>query len=360
MGKSINYYASGNTAQGFYSLLISNLSELKKIYVLKDGASTIKTNIIKRIANAWLENDCDIEYIHCAFDNELIDGIINNSSRIAVVDGNMLHINEPMPPGFIEEVNLGVGWDLSKIEPRVPEVIDINTKARESYKKAYEFFGEALKVHDEWEKIYVDNMDFKRADSFAEEVIEKVLKDSKLDKEADVKDRFMGAATPDGPKDFIEDLTKDISKRYFIKGRPGTGKSTLLKKLVKAASDRGIDVEIYHCGFDPNSLDMIILRELDVCIFDSTAPHEYFPSKPTDEILDMYKELITPGTDEKYENELKDIISRYRDNISQANNLLKETKDLSNNLEEIYVSAIDIDKVNEVVDKLMINISNYK
>ena len=76
--------------------------------------------------------------------------------------------------------------------------------------------------------------------------------------------------------DYVPNLTENIRKRYFLKGRPGR-KINSFEKLASVALNRGFDVEIYHCGFDPNSLDMVILRELDIAIFDSTAPHEYFP-----------------------------------------------------------------------------------
>ena len=45
----------------------------------------------------------------------------------------------------------------------------------------------------------------------------------------------------------------------------------MLKKLAKAAEEKGFEVEVYHCGFDPNSLDMVIVRELGFAIL--IAPH---------------------------------------------------------------------------------------
>ena len=43
--------------------------------------------------------------------------------------------------------------------------------------------------------------------------------------------------------------------------------------LVGAIAIHYFDVEIYHCGFDPHSLDMVIVREVGIAIFDSTSPH---------------------------------------------------------------------------------------
>ena len=81
-------------------------------------------------------------------------------------------------------------------------------------------------------------------------------------------------------------------KRIFIKGRPGTGKSTFLKKLSKSLIDNGFDVEEYYCSFDKESLEMVISRELSFAVFDSTSPHEKFPERETEEILDFYVNSI--------------------------------------------------------------------
>ncbi len=359
-GNILNYYASGNTAKGFFNFFENNLANLNKLFVLKGGPSTEKSIFMKKIGSQWIDRGNDIEYLHCPTDNDSIDGVINIELKIGIVDATATHVIEPTAPGATREyVNLGVAWDLSKLEPYTNEMLDLESKISECYKKAYESFGKALKIHDEWEKIYIENMNFEKADRLTEEVIEILLKEGEIDKHSDVKHRFLGAATPKGPVDFVQNLTSNIAKRYFIKGRPGTGKSTFLKKLQKISSDRGFDVEVYHCGFDPNSLDMIILRELDVCIFDSTSPHEHFPSRQNDEIIDLYKELITPGTDEKYENEINEIVSRYKTVVSKGTSYLKEAKELQDRLEKFYINATDFSKITQIGEELISKISRY-
>jgi hypothetical protein len=70
------------------------------------------------------------------------------------------------------------------------------------------------------EKIYIENMDFQKADALAFEVTELVLGDDRLDKKPVMKERFFGASTPAGAMDYIESLTGNISKRYLLMGRP--------------------------------------------------------------------------------------------------------------------------------------------
>ena len=155
-----------------------------------------------------------------------------------------------------------------------------------------------------------------------------------------------------GAVDFVPNLTEEITKRYFIKGRPGSGKSTMLKKLAAAAEERGVDAEVYHCGFDPNNLDMVILRELGIAIFDSTAPHEYFPSRDGDEIIDMYELLIEPGTDEIYADFITEISGKYKTKMTEATSYLAKAKDLHDELEEIYVSAMDFTVVEKIQSEI--------
>ncbi len=82
-------------------------------------------------------------------------------------------------------------------------------------------------------------MDFAKANNLSSQLIETMFSHIQLNKESRVVHRFLGAATPEGPKDFIQNLTGDVQKRYFIKGRPGSGKSTMLKKIAAAAQESG-------------------------------------------------------------------------------------------------------------------------
>ena len=168
--------------------------------------------------------------------------------------------------------------------------------------------------------------------------------------------RFFGALTPDGSVNYIENLTEDISVRYFIKGRPGTGKSSIMKKLAARANDCGIDAEVYHCSFDPDSLDMVILPSLDICIFDSTAPHEIFPSRNGDIILDVYDAAVKPGTDEDNADTLYEISKEYDAPIERAKKMLAEIHSLHNELEGYYIKAVDFSMIDGITKRLINNI----
>ena len=63
-----------------------------------------------------------------------------------------------------------------------------------------------------------------------------------------------------------------VKRRYIIKGGPGTGKSSFMKKVAAFAESKGRKVEYYRCSSDPDSLDGIII-DGKIVMLDGTAPH---------------------------------------------------------------------------------------
>ncbi len=78
-------------------------------------------------------------------------------------------------------------------------------------------------------------------------------------------------------------------RKIVIKGGPGCGKSTLMKKVAEAAGAAGFSTERYYCSSDTDSLDAVVVRELATVILDGTAPHTVEPFCPgaKDRILDL-------------------------------------------------------------------------
>lgn len=352
-----NYFACANSSRGFYNFFDSNLQHLNRIYILKGGPGTGKSTLMKKIGAHFYELGYSIEFIRCSSDVTSLDGVIIPDLSVAIVDGTAPHIIEPKAPGAIEEyVNLGLAWDSDLLTPHKETILSLKKQIDDCYQRVYEAYAEALKVHDEWEKIYIDEMNFDIAPAFRDFICQTLLNYKPSGHQAIVKHRFFGCSSPTGPVDYIQDLTENLDKRYFIKGRPGTGKSTLLKQIASTCESLGYDTEIYHCAFDPESLDMVLIPELRICFFDSTAPHEYFPDLKNDEVIDMYEALITPGTDEKFEEELKEIATRYKETVAKGTQALKEAKQLHDELEKYYIDAVNFDLVQAIYVQLKHNI----
>ena len=93
---------------------------------------------------------------------------------------------------------------------------------------------------------------------------------------------FLGANTPQGFVSRFDQLgNADKGWRcYVIKGGPGSGKSTLMKKVAEAASAYEPEMELIHCSSDHASLDGVILPKMKVSVADGTPPHTIEPKFP--------------------------------------------------------------------------------
>lgn len=84
---------------------------------------------------------------------------------------------------------------------------------------------------------------------------------------------YLGANTAEGFYSYFEKFTSDIGRLYIIKGGPGCGKSTMMKKIARFAESCGIDTVYIYCSSDSDSLDGVYFPQLDIMYVDGTAPH---------------------------------------------------------------------------------------
>lgn len=78
---------------------------------------------------------------------------------------------------------------------------------------------------------------------------------------------------------------------YILKGGPGTGKSSLMKKVCTHFTASPYECEAIYCSSDPKSLDGVIINGKNgrIGILDGTAPHETDAKFPgaIDEIVNL-------------------------------------------------------------------------
>ena len=102
---------------------------------------------------------------------------------------------------------------------------------------------------------------------------------------------FLGANSPQGFYSLYDQLIdlEQAGAVYILKGGPGCGKSTLMRRVGKAAAEAGLPVEYIICSGDPESLDGIVLPTLGAAVVDGTAPHVVEPRYPG--VVERYVDL---------------------------------------------------------------------
>jgi len=85
---------------------------------------------------------------------------------------------------------------------------------------------------------------------------------------------FPGGNTAQGFYSFYDYIIEpDATRIFIIKGGPGVGKSTFMRKIGEVMLERGYDVEFHCCSSDNNSLDGVVINSIKVALIDGTAPH---------------------------------------------------------------------------------------
>ncbi|MGN0659457.1 MAG: hypothetical protein ACI4LA_07615 [Emergencia sp.] len=93
---------------------------------------------------------------------------------------------------------------------------------------------------------------------------------------------FPGNNTPEGFFSYYGYILgqREAEKIVCIKGGPGTGKSTFMKKTGERLARAGHSIDFLHCSADENSLDGILDADRRIAFVDGTSPHIIDPVTP--------------------------------------------------------------------------------
>lgn len=132
---------------------------------------------------------------------------------------------------------------------------------------------------------------------------------------------FLGANTKSGFYSLYDGFTDPAAGDFLwvIKGCPGCGKSSFMRRIAAAAEQAGLRAEYILCSGDPDSLDGVSFPERRVAYVDGTAPHVIEPSCPG--AAGLYLDLgayLDAGTLQAHLTEIADLTRRYRAQYAAA------------------------------------------
>ncbi len=357
-GKIKNYFAGGNTTKGFYSLFSYLPQNMEKIYIIKGGPGTGKSTFMKKIGKDAVERGYDIEKHWCSSDNESLDGLVIPELKTAILDGTAPHTVDPVNPGAVDEIiNLGIYWDSDYLEEYRTEIINLNEEISRNFKKTYYYLKLAKMINDEIEDYLKEGYCPLIASKTAEQLIDEIIPvDSIL--ESGTERHLLGSGiTPSGYINYFDNLTEDIDNRYLVRGKPGCGKSKLMKKIARTCQERGYFVTYLHCAFNPEKIDAVIINKLNTALINDTWPHTVKEKRENDNIINMMNtidnDVLARNLDEI--NESRELLNKF---MEKAFTQLNKAKLNHDELEKYYVEAMDFTGVENRRQKLLDNIMN--
>lgn len=146
----------------------------------------------------------------------------------------------------------------------------------------------------------------------------------------------------------------DATRIMIIKGGPGVGKSTFMKKIGDELLNRGFDLEYHHCSGDNDSIDGLVVPSIKVALIDGTAPHIVDPKNPgaVDEIIHLGDYWNEKGMREHRE----DIIEANREVgrlFKKGYSYLAALNSVVNDFANINNDLMDFGKIDRVALDLM-------
>ncbi|MDU6249558.1 MAG: ATP-binding protein, partial [Paeniclostridium sordellii] len=164
---------------------------------------------------------------------------------------------------------------------------------------------------------------------------------------------FGSALSPLGHVEFTDTVLEDIDKVYYLNGKIGTGKTTLLNKVVNKAVENGLEVEVFHAPLLPEKIETIVIKDLNISITTS----KLFESDNF-EIIDL-NQFLDKNMQEKYKNELEFSQNTLDNLVSYGLLNIRKAKEEHDKLEKFYIPNMNFEEVNKLKDLIVDRIIKY-
>ncbi|BBB89941.1 MAG TPA: hypothetical protein PKA28_07785 [Methylomusa anaerophila] len=359
-GKIRHLFSGGHTPDGFYSFYHSLIPiPGNRIFIVKGGPGTGKAKFMRKMGEALAGEGSDVEYHHCSSNNNLLDGVVLPELQVAFIDGAIPYIFDMENTGGVDEIiYLGEFWDENNQLLNKDQVLAHNSEIRNSFRRAHRMLRAAKAIYDDWEAIHTRAMDFATANGKASDLVNDIFFGLRANGAGKVRRLFASAITGNGPVHYLETSVWRTAKCYVIKGAPGTGKSTVVQKLIEAAVVRGLDVEVFYCPLDPEKPEHLVIPAISVAVTTAITPHNQIPDKPA-AVIDM-NDCLNKTDVEKYDTNTAYDRRYFWELFEQAISCIRLAKKLQDDLETCHIPGNNFDGIQAVWEKTLARVLAYR
>lgn len=340
------YYGRALTGQGEKQLYQELMEEAQEVIYIIGAIGSHASKLLRELGYLFIKQGEDVEWFYDPLQEDIVEALY-----IRVLGMLFIHDKEGVPrPRLLGSrhhvISFYECYDNRYLTLKGERLEELVQQGRIWREKLFAMLAIAKQLHDEWELVNQQGMDWKGLEVEQEYLERELFSTLHLHKEGKLTHRILGTLTQSGARNTVESITKGLERRVFIKGYPGTGKSSLMKKLAVSAIDRGFETQLIWCGLDATSIDMVVIPELNFCIFDSTEPHVYDPDerRPGDSILDLAQYCKLTG---EQESRATEIALTYKEAMEQAKLIVQQYAKRIQEEREIFDEAINKSAWNE-------------
>ena len=359
-GKVREFFPGGNTSLGFFSYYDYLVPpDAIRIMIIKGGPGVGKSSFMKALATEMDGRGFDIELHHCSSDHHSLDGVVFPEIGVALMDGTSPHQIDPSHPGAVDEIiNLGDYWDEKGIRRSRKEIIELSREISRNFRRAYRYLKAAKVIYDDLGAINGEGLAFGKANKIAAELSEELFFEyPATEKMGGLRKLFASAITPEGFQNFLPGILGTQPRVIAITGGVGTGKATLLNKILTAALEKGFRCEGYYCAFDPYKIEHLIIPDLGIGFTTSVGPHCY-PLNEANRVIQM-DQCVAPSVLTKYGKVIENETRIINDLFETAISFIASAKHLHDQMEAYYVPNMNFTAITELRQRTLERILEY-
>ena len=334
-----SYFAASNTGRGFVYDFEEIFRPCKKILILKGGPGTGKSTLIRAVASEAVNRDMEVEYFYCSSDTNSLDAVIIGDSDIALIDGTSPHVMDPKIPGVKEEIiNLGQFWDSAVLKDSSREIKYYLDKISTLYRQVYDSMAVASSAESLSCRIVLRHTDVEKMNSAAERTVRSYLPDS-----LPIRSRGISAFGVHGYT-LLDSYEKRAEEIYTFRDRWGV--SHIFLDLVKEKLDKkGVGFDFSRSPiFDKT--DALLLRADRVAFLPLASD--------AGKIINTERFIRKSVKVEKEDIKQLRLISSAA--VKMAEKKLSVIGELHDELEKIYISAMDFKELGSFTRRILISL----
>lgn len=336
----IHYFAGGNTAQGFYSCFADVLPapEQKRMYYIKGGPGVGKSSLMKRVAQAAEEKGHEVHYFHCSSDPDSLDAISLPRLGIGMMDGTAPHVYDPVLPGARDTLlSLGDFLDEAELAPHVRNIGRIQQDLSACFGRCYRYLAAAREVYLA-APLGVENA--QKADALCAEWAQKLpLRGGR----GSIRRLFASAFTPKGRVDMLD--ASCFERRVTLPCPFGAYATGLMQRISRSAAQRGLNVVQLLDPLSPNEIAHVIIPAHGVAF--CTGRRSASAAGEWEDPEALFDLEATPEKEQSFDRNAYELL------CERALEQLRQAKSLHDELEAFYVRAMDFQRWQQVLDKVI-------
>ncbi len=333
-----SYFAAINSKGGFVSYFDEIFGNYKQ-HIIKGGPGSGKSTFLRRVADRAEKEGYSVTRFYCSSDTDSLDGITIDEKGVAILDGTAPHTTEPRYIGASDRIlDFSSFWSLEKLENASDEIISLDNRIAQKYKRVYRLMNSASELERAAEEVSAPLFNKIKA----EKIINRLLSRIRGIKYGGKRIRPTAAF---GTSGFV---TLDTDERasseiYRVKDRYNISER-FFSVLEGCLARQGV---AYYVSYLPASLKVYSIylpRETGGVLF--TLENK---GKQTGKTINLERLISVLGREER--REIKELSSVSDGILLKASRLLSEIGTLHDRLEEFYIAATDYKRLDLFTEK---------